>query len=418
MGFDINWGLAAPVDVGGALTNGFQRGQAMRQEYDTKAALAAYGTNPSEQTAGALLRVDPRLGMQALTQERGKAQQLRQQQITSQAVTGDPAAKAQLAGLNPELWMKLDDRTKEQVKKSTEFMGNAAYDVSRAPPEQRAQMWHSYVQRAEASGMDIPTQYETYSPEALNAVVAEVGKMENFIKFNEPEYKVIPQGGYAQGFQYGVPIPGGPSTTQPPQPGAPSGGPQPGAVVNGYRFKGGPVNDPQSWEAAGGAGPGPQTFQPMTSISGQGIPAPIRPGNIDLANRPKVRNKDGSISTVLSMSFGTPDGEVLVPKVSDDGRIMSDREAMDNYYKTGRSLGVFRTPQEADTYAEALHRQQERMYTRPATANEAAPILRNAQSTGRISRADAERVRSALGANGGESFQQWLAQHNIRIADQ
>lgn len=84
----------------------------------------------------------------------------------------------------------------------------------------------------------------------------------------------------------------------------------------------------------------------------------VAAGNIDLGSRPQVRNADGSVSTVRSISVGTDRGEVLIPTVSADGRVLSNDDAIALYRRTGRHLGIFRSPADATSFAKRLHAQQ------------------------------------------------------------
>lgn len=85
-------------------------------------------------------------------------------------------------------------------------------------------------------------------------------------------------------------------------------------------------------------------------------------GNIDLKSRPVVKNADGTISTVRSMSFEEDGMEVLVPTVSDDGRVLGDDEAIALYDSSGKHLGKFERPEDASAYAEQLHNDQAKLY--------------------------------------------------------
>lgn len=88
----------------------------------------------------------------------------------------------------------------------------------------------------------------------------------------------------------------------------------------------------------------------------------MTPSNMDLMNRPVVRNPDGSVSTVRSMSVNFGNGEVLLPTISDDGRVLTADEAIAQHRKTGMHLGVFDTPENATNYAKNLSRDQARIY--------------------------------------------------------
>lgn len=88
----------------------------------------------------------------------------------------------------------------------------------------------------------------------------------------------------------------------------------------------------------------------------------IEPGNIDLLNRPVVHNADGTISTVRSISVGMDGKEYLIPTVSEDGKVLSDDDAVEQFRRTGKNLGVFDSPETATSYAKQLHESQDALY--------------------------------------------------------
>lgn len=105
-----------------------------------------------------------------------------------------------------------------------------------------------------------------------------------------------------------------------------------------------------------------------TTFDRQDSPQPLVRGNIDLKARPIAQTTSVSgrqpdaTATVMSMSIGVDGREVLIPRVSDDGRIMSEQEAVDTFFRTGRMLGVFRNVADANAAAERIHQDQAVLY--------------------------------------------------------
>ena len=86
----------------------------------------------------------------------------------------------------------------------------------------------------------------------------------------------------------------------------------------------------------------------------------VEAGTINLDKRKVLREGD-VIKTEESMSVGVDSGEVLIPTVV-EGKKLTEKEAIAHYRNTGEHLGIFKTVEDADKYAQALHERQGRMY--------------------------------------------------------
>jgi hypothetical protein len=102
------------------------------------------------------------------------------------------------------------------------------------------------------------------------------------------------------------------------------------------------------------------------------IPAPTKPqlkinqdlieaGNIDLTKRPKVKNPDGSVSTVRSIGIEMDGMHFLIPTVVGN-KVVSNDEAIAHFQKTNQHLGIYKSKQAAKRAGEILSAEQKKYY--------------------------------------------------------
>lgn len=233
----INWSLGLSPDIGGNVFKAFQHGQEQRQQQDTKNALQRYATNPDDPAAiGLLAQADPRLALQA--------QQMQQQ-------------RQRLAAEQKEAELKAGRQRLQDVAKL--FHG-----VTQENYGQRLSI-------AQQMGLDLSGVPQQFDPNW----VAQTGEMYRVLSDNADKLPGIAQELIAAGYQPGtegfvqairgvinnkyasdyVDESGNTrrrSALQLPGTAAPQGGPAPGTVEEGYRFKGGNPADPNAWEKVGG----------------------------------------------------------------------------------------------------------------------------------------------------------------------
>lgn len=93
----------------------------------------------------------------------------------------------------------------------------------------------------------------------------------------------------------------------------------------------------------------------------------IEVGNIDLSKRMPLKNSDGTISTLRSISIEQDGKAVLIPTIQ-DGKRMTDAEAIRYYQKTGQNLGIFETENDAMNYAKRVSKFEDQRFKSGAKA--------------------------------------------------
>jgi hypothetical protein len=108
-----------------------------------------------------------------------------------------------------------------------------------------------------------------------------------------------------------------------------------------------------------------QSQNPQDAINFVPNQGMLKQGNIDLHNRPRYVNPDGSISTVRSAGVNIGDKEMLLPTIGgtkENPQSLTLDEAVELYLKTRQNLGEFYNPRMSNIYANELHQSQEKEY--------------------------------------------------------
>lgn len=241
----IQWGLAqGPNAFDNALAKGYQMASVMRERQEAserKNALAAYATDPNEQNFAGLAQAAPEFAMQ----ERGRMEQRQAQEAQQrQQQMGTVRQLLAKAGQSPEGWA--------QAMSAAQSLG---IDTS-AIPQQYDPQW---------------AQQQLFIMDALEKDADKIPGIAQEVMFalgvNDPSDPRV-QAGVREVLnnKYASDYVAADGTTR--RRTTLNIGPQPGAIEEGYRFKGGNPSDPNAWE------PVEPTMQntPAPQVGANGMP--------------------------------------------------------------------------------------------------------------------------------------------------
>lgn len=181
-----NWGMLQPVDVGARIQEGYQQGR----QIGAQNALSQYAANPDSPDAmNALAKFAPQYAIKVREDQAAKAAQAQKADIQRRAATGDPAAVAELAGIDFDAWRSLGEDKKKVIKDQTAYIGQSALRISQMPADQQPQAWDAYIQQGVRLGYTGLQEYQgQYSQEGLQSAIANAGLVEKLFDLEKPQY--------------------------------------------------------------------------------------------------------------------------------------------------------------------------------------------------------------------------------------
>ena len=204
----VQWGLGLAPDAGGNALAAFQQGRKEHKIEQGQNALAAYAVNPNDANLNALAPHDPGFVIgqkQAMAKQQSDAAE---KQMIGAAINGDPNARKQLAYVNSDMYLKLDEAHRKQVDGAMNTIAQTAFHILQLPENQQGAALAQAVQGLNAQGFDIQDLHLTGNPKQdLMTALAVTGHLDEYEKFAQPHYVPVGEAGL-QGFQFGKPIPG------------------------------------------------------------------------------------------------------------------------------------------------------------------------------------------------------------------
>lgn len=227
----VNWNMGVMPNFGTNALAMFERGREMKREDDTRNALSAYAQNPNDQTLAPVMAADPRLGLQLRGQQQSQEANQRRQQQEQMLTMGkllnsanDPQSYAQSRAAAQQYGIDLSG-VPEQYDPA--WVGQQRLLVN-AFNEDGGEKISGIARELVDAGYDLGTPD---GQAALRSVIS-----------NKYASEYVDEGGNTRRRSA--------LNLAPTQ-----GGPQAGAVEDGYRFKGGNPSDPNAWEPVSQGGP-------------------------------------------------------------------------------------------------------------------------------------------------------------------